>query len=171
MPLALVILFGCAVICAWTDLRTRRIPNLVVIPAIVIALMAGYQEFGWQVGLKPALQGVGLALLVMIPGYRLRAFGAGDAKLMMLVGAAAGPEALLIIFGIAVVLSALAGVTMAIIKRRFKVLASNMQIGVMSLAARDFDSMTWVSKETAYRVPFAVAVLIALPIWLKYFST
>ncbi len=44
-------------------------------------------------GLWKALAGLGLGLLIMLPLYMLRALGAGDVKLMAMVGAFLGPNA------------------------------------------------------------------------------
>lgn len=74
---------------AVTDLATRRIPNLMLLAALLVALplKAAAGELadgalGWLTG-----------LLLFLPLYLLRGMAAGDVKLMATVGAFAGPAA------------------------------------------------------------------------------
>src|ERR1700751_1600311 len=75
-----------------SDLHSRRIPNWLVLTGLTLALAVrlggaraaqGYSA--WGLGL---LTGGGLFL----PLYLLRGMGAGDVKLMAMVGAFVGPE-------------------------------------------------------------------------------
>ena len=72
------------------DLRTRRIPNWLVLVGLLTGIAVNVTVFEWE-GLRASLLGMGLAALIDIPLYALRAMGAGDAKLMMAVGAMVGP--------------------------------------------------------------------------------
>lgn len=87
---------------AWTDLRERRIPNLIVLAGI----LAGFAGRTYSEGLDGALlslQGIGLAFATHLPLYLLRATGAGDVKLMAAVGAIAGPMNWVYIFAFSAV--------------------------------------------------------------------
>lgn len=70
---------------SWTDIHTRRIPNVVIGPAIGVALIA----MSWTLGAGPALLGAVVGPLPLIFG-RLFAgatqVGMGDIKLAIFIG-------------------------------------------------------------------------------------
>lgn len=77
-----------AVLGALVDIRSRRIPNAIVIPSLILVLdLSWWQGAGW-----PALAGMAIAAAAGI-GVRAAAggnFGAGDVKLLAYGGAAVG---------------------------------------------------------------------------------
>jgi len=80
---------GAVILCSvasWWDLRTRRIPNALTIPALVAALCV-HGVLGAGQGLFLSVCGAAVAGALVLPGYALRSTGAGDVKLLMAVGA------------------------------------------------------------------------------------
>jgi len=69
-----------ALLAGWTDWRSRRIPNWLTVPGFFIGLTVNTVAGGW-LGLKIALLGAGLGLLVLLPFVLVRSLGAGDWKL------------------------------------------------------------------------------------------
>lgn len=91
---ALALVIAVAVV---TDLRSRRIPNVLVLSGIAAALLS--HAAIWLAG-SPALAGTALwsplaglatGFAFLLPLHLLRAMGAGDVKLMAMVGAFVGP--------------------------------------------------------------------------------
>lgn len=86
----LLVLLGAAAICDW---RTYRIPNAITIGGIVFALAYTAAEppsivAGWTW----APSGMLVGLMALLPMYAIGAMGAGDVKLMAMVGAFLGLE-------------------------------------------------------------------------------
>lgn len=83
---------GAVLVCGaatYWDLRERRIPNAVTLPALGLALcLHGATQAGQ--GLLLSALGAVVAGGLLLPGYLLRATGAGDVKLLMAVGALLG---------------------------------------------------------------------------------
>jgi prepilin peptidase CpaA len=94
-PILQAVLVLTVVTAAVYDLRFRRIPNWLVLVGLVLGVGLNttlYAVAGMHLaGLTRALLGMGLALLIYVPLYALRAMGAGDAKLMAAVGSMVGP--------------------------------------------------------------------------------
>jgi prepilin peptidase CpaA len=78
-----VLLCGAA---AWLDLRHRRIPNALTLPAVAVALSLHLASNGGT-GLLLSAAGMLVAAAVVLPGYALGFTGAGDVKLLAAVGA------------------------------------------------------------------------------------
>ena len=74
---------------ALLDWRSRRIPNWLTVPGFLSGVTLHVVLNGWQ-GLRFALAGGALALILLLPLVMLRALGAGDWKLMGAVGAFLG---------------------------------------------------------------------------------
>ena len=67
------------------DWRTRRIPNWLTVPALLVGVVANSVAGGWA-GAKSSLLGAGLGLAVLLPFVLVRSLGAGDWKLVGALG-------------------------------------------------------------------------------------
>jgi prepilin peptidase CpaA len=74
---------------ALLDWRSRRIPNWLTVPGLLSGIAVNTVLEGWH-GALFSLEGVGLALILLLPLVVMRALGAGDWKLMGAVGAFLG---------------------------------------------------------------------------------
>ena len=119
MLLPAFLLCALLALAVWHDVLTRRIPNWLVLSGMLLGLAlnailpsgAGFfSEPSGAIGFVLALQGAALGLAMLLPLYAFGAMGAGDVKLMAMVGAFLGPES---IFGTAL-LSLLAGGVLAL---------------------------------------------------------
>ncbi len=74
---------------ATTDLRDHRIPNALVFPVLLVALLGHFISGGLN-GLLFSLAGFAVGLLIFFLPFAIRMMGAGDVKLMATVGALLG---------------------------------------------------------------------------------
>jgi prepilin peptidase CpaA len=88
--IASILLAGLLLLAVRHDFRHRRIPNVLVAAGMLAALACAGLADG--IGLRLALAGTALGLLALLPVYALGGLGAGDVKLMAMVGAFIGPQ-------------------------------------------------------------------------------
>jgi prepilin peptidase CpaA len=75
---------------AWSDLRSRRIPNALTMSGLAAALLL--RGIAGPAVLIEGLVGVLLALVLTLPFLMLGVIGGGDAKLLMAIGGFMGPR-------------------------------------------------------------------------------
>lgn len=158
-------------IAGWHDLKHQRIPNVLVLVGVVVGVVCNAllpPGFGFNSGILPgglgwpsALQGMGLGLVVLLPFYWLRAMGAGDVKLMAMVGSFLG------LVGIqgALLGTFLAGGVMALLvalqKKMFWRLMQNMKLmllgGMVKMSVGQTPMMDDVPV-SAGKLPYGVAI-------------
>ncbi|WP_251553647.1 A24 family peptidase [Neobacillus muris] len=82
-------LFTILIISLITDIKYRRIYNVVTFPAMLIGLIGNTVTSGWD-GLFFSLLGLLTGLGLLLIPYALGAMAAGDVKLLMAIGAIEG---------------------------------------------------------------------------------
>jgi len=80
---------ACAVVGAVWDVKTRRIPNFLTLPAFVLGLLLHLVIGGWKQMLYALFAGFVCGVIFLI-FYIAGGMGAGDVKLMTAVGCIAG---------------------------------------------------------------------------------
>ena len=151
----LTILF--VAVCIVSDVRTRRIPNVLTGPALLagIALNAGIG--GWS-GLQGSLAGMAVAMVVLIGPFALGGIGGGDVKMMAAVGALLGP--ILVIRSLVAGLALGGVVTVAHLARQMRLkekLASTGRMAVNAVLSRSVEPLRLpASGPTAVLLPYSV---------------
>ncbi|MES2222988.1 MAG: A24 family peptidase [Acidobacteriota bacterium] len=96
-------------IATFTDLRSCRIPNWLVLPFLVAGVAVSGWMHGWH-GVEQSLLGIALGTAILGVFCWMGGMGMGDLKLVAAVGAWIGPEQLLF----ALVLTGIVGGVMAL---------------------------------------------------------
>jgi prepilin peptidase CpaA len=147
-----------AALAAFTDLRSRRIPNWLTVPGAVVGVAANVALGGWG-GLKTSLVGVGLGLVLLLPFVLLRSLGAGDWKLAGALGAFTGAGKLLdLLLGSVFVAGAMA-LALVIYKRRLRQTVRNIGHILVSLVTfRLPGSQVSLDNPQSLKIPYGVAL-------------
>lgn len=83
------ILIMILVICLITDIKERKIYNKVIFPGLLIAVAGSAVMNGWE-GVTQSMLGFLTGLGILLIPYLLGGMGAGDVKLLALIGAFKG---------------------------------------------------------------------------------
>jgi prepilin peptidase CpaA len=113
-----IALIGLTGIAAITDSRSRRIPNVLVLAGFIVGLALNAWLAGWS-GVQQSLMGFGLAALIYVPLFLLRAMGGGDVKLMAAAGAIVGPRDWFTLFILASIAGGAIAIAMLLSRRAF----------------------------------------------------
>ena len=154
----------------WSDVKSQRIPNLLVFFGAGLGLLLNSvlpEGFGFvsalpgAVGLWKALEGLALGLVVFLPMYMLRAMGAGDVKLMAMVGAFIGPNALigaiLLTFLIGGALSMLTALRRGTLRQLFDNLKTMLLSSFFKAVLREMPTVD-AAPVSAGKMPYGVAI-------------
>jgi len=80
-----------AAVAAFWDLRTKRIPNWLTLPAILLGLAVNAVLSG-AAGLWASFLGTAVGAALLLVPFAMGGMGAGDVKMLAAVGAIAGPR-------------------------------------------------------------------------------
>lgn len=159
-----VLLGAVAGIAAVSDWQSRTVPNWLTLAGFVSGCIANTWTGGLP-GLGDALAGAGLALLVHVPLWLLRASGGGDVKLMAALGAIAGLRDWLMLFAISAVLGGVAAIAVVLWRgaaRRTLRNIGNIAGRFIRLRPPALD----VRDQTSLTIPRGVVVGIAVIVFL-----
>jgi len=78
------------VVCLITDLKERKIYNIVLIPLLIFGLIYNVLTGGWA-GFSQTVFGMLTGLGILIVPFAMGGIGAGDVKLLAVIGAVKGP--------------------------------------------------------------------------------
>lgn len=107
-----LILISATSICGITDLKERRIPNIITYPLLLYSLI-----YNIYIGnFKIAIIGFTLAFVVGFIGLCLNNLGAGDVKLMSAIGMSLGTTLMIEIMFVAAILGLMWGLLFSIYK-------------------------------------------------------
>ena len=142
-----------------SDVKSRRIPNRLVGPALLIALATHGVMGGWA-GLLGSAAGMLAAAGLLLPGHLARWMGAGDVKLMAAVGAwVAWPQAVVAVLA-ALVAGGVLAIGIAVRRRIFmRTLHGAAAIGFWALTTPAASGSS-APAVTGVRFPFAVAAAL-----------
>jgi len=150
-----------------TDLRTRRIPNVLTCSAAAGAVLFHLATGGWQAA-GWSIVGLFVGAFLFLPMFALRGMGAGDVKLLAAVGACLGPGqvamvalATSLVGGVMAVVVALAyGYLRKALTNIYLLLVHWRVMGVSPLPAVTLEQAS--GPRLAYAFPIAIGTVVTL---------
>ena len=127
------------VVCLFTDLKQRKIYNKVIFPVLIFGIIYNIVTAGLP-GLYQSLLGMAAGLGILIIPFALGGMGAGDVKLLAVIGAVKGP--LFVLY--AAIGMALAGGILALVVLAYK--------GMLFQSIRIFLRGIWLMIISRFRV-------------------
>lgn len=159
-PLATASLAFLLVASAISDLRRHRIPNPISLGGIALAFLLQSANHGAD-GALIALGGLSAGFLVFVVPYAFSATGAGDVKLMMMVGAFLGWTHTLNAAVATLFIGALMGVAVLAARGGLTAMASRYGTMLFALAAKRPTYLSPQPGEAAStRFPYALAIAL-----------
>ena len=160
---------GVAAVACITDLRSRRIPNVLTFGAAAAALLA-HLLVGGLSAVPQAMLGWLVGAALFLPFFLLGGMGAGDVKLVAALGAWLGPEGTLPLVIYASIAGGVIALAVALGRGYLRTALRNVG-GLLAywwyVGPRRMDSMTLERSQSprlAYAVPVLVGTLVT--IWL-----
>ena len=158
-----LLLLGLLLAAALVDMRRHRVPNLISLGGLVIALGLNTWLLGLGTqGLLSALGGVLVALLIFLPFYAMGGMGAGDVKLMAMVGAFVDPRHAMLAAGLSLAAGSLMGLAILLYRRGALLMARRYASTFQCLAVTGKWSYVppSVDEPAAVRFPYAIAIAL-----------
>jgi prepilin peptidase CpaA len=168
LPVALAI--GVAGAAAASDLRTRRIPNVLTFGGAAMAMVV-HGILGGTASLAMCLGGWLLGIALFFPFFAMRGLGGGDVKLLGALGACLGPYAVLYVGFYSTLAGGVLAVVVALKARYLRQALANLKfLGTfwLTVGVRPVDGVTLDDKGSprlAYAVPMMAGLLVTL--WLQ----
>jgi prepilin peptidase CpaA len=166
-----VVLIALLMAAAVIDWRTYRIPNWLTVGGMAFgaAYNTAFPPAG-QYGILFALAGLGCGLIVFLPLYALRIMGAGDVKLMAMVGAFVGLPGIFSAVLYTLIVGGAAALGMAIYRRAFRRMASNViditQSLMIAAIAGYRPPSAMEGRASIGKLPYGISIAVGTIAWL-----
>lgn len=158
-----------ALVTSVTDIRTRRIPNWIVVAGFAAGISGNVYAFGW-LGLRGALLGFLCGFALYLPLYLLQGRGGGDLKLMAAMGTITGYPNFLFLFLLTSIFGGIFAVGYLLIRGGLIRALSNVVYIVKELLLFRPPSLgrpeLSIENAKALTMPHAVVVAIAVLVFL-----
>jgi len=157
-----------SIIAGWIDVRSRRIPNWLTVPAFAAGVTAN-TILGGTAGLRASLLGALLGLGLLLPFVLLRSLGAGDWKLAGALGAFAGNKGSGNIIDLLIGSVFVAGLmALALIIYKGRVLQTVRNIGHILVSLVTFrlpESRVSLDNPDSLKIPYGVALALTVALY------
>jgi len=154
------VLLGTALmICLFTDLKYRKIYNKVLIPALTLGFGLNIYQSGFS-GLVKSGQGFLLGAALLILPFIFGGIGAGDVKLLALVGAIKGSTFVFYSFLGMGLSGGIIALGILLYQRRLAGVLHNLAHGLALLISTRFQVVSFPGDDTKIMFPYGAAIFL-----------
>ncbi len=165
----LATLLGVAV---FSDLRTRRIPNVLVATGITLGFLFQaaapegdglFSRWWGAIGPLQGLYGLLTGLALFMPFYMLRTLGAGDVKLLGMVGVWFGPRPMIGVFLLTLLVGGVLALVVALWNRSLRQALGNIRFMLTDTVVRvtsGGSGQVAAPARISGRLPYAIAIAV-----------
>ena len=159
-----IILTVLLLIACWQDFHDYRIKNNLIVIGTVFGIVLNTFLFA-ETGFLDSLIGLGFGLLLLLPFYLLRIMGAGDVKLLAMIGAFVGQNDILWVFLYTLVAGGLLALVFSLWHGKQRRMIENVVLTCLPvLSASRFEwlkgnsSFSTEASQSAGKLPYAIAI-------------
>jgi len=149
----------CAIVGSVFDVKSRRIPNFVTFPAILLGLSMHLVQGGWS-HLLSALAAGTICGLVFLVFYLAGGMGAGDVKLIFAVGCIAGLSHVAYLLVLTAISGGVMAVGVALVRGRLQQTLMNVALLTSHHTRQGLRPHSELNLSNAHtvRLPYALAI-------------
>ena len=150
---------------AVVDYRSHRIPNWLVLSGILFGVIynVAFPPFPHANVLWP-LEGLGMGFIIFLPLYLIGAMGAGDVKLMTMVGAIIGPVGMIWVLPLTMIAGGALSILLVLVRgtagRMLRNLMMLFRLGFLNTLSGARPDLHIEAGASAGKLPYGVAIAI-----------
>lgn len=147
------------------DIRARRVPNWLIVTGLAAGVGGAWVG---STGVGQSMLGALTGLIIMLPFYLLRAMGAGDAKLMAVVGSFLGPMPVAGVTLLSLVAGGVISLGAAVWMGTLPRVVGNLRLMGCVVVSGRAAKLSLRDVQTTGRLPYALAICCGtgLQLWL-----
>ncbi len=156
-----ILLFLTISICLFTDIKKRKIYNKVLVPSLLFGIIINIIGDGWS-GLLGSAEGFLLGLGLLFLPFWGNGVGAGDVKLLAVIGAIKGMSFVFNTFLGMALAGGLIGLGILSYQGRLLAVLTNMGRGLFILFLSGFRVLTFRDSTEKNLFPYGIAIAIGV---------
>jgi prepilin peptidase CpaA len=156
-----VLLMVTLLICLYTDLKKRKIYNAVLLPSLLLGLFLNWLYDGHR-GLINSEQGFLLGLGLLLIPFLIGGVGAGDVKLLAVIGGIKGTEFVFLTFLGTGIAGGIIALGILIYQRRLGETLRNLGRGLLILVISRFRVAAFGVDDEKNLYPYGVAISLGV---------
>ena len=146
-------------ICLVTDIRRKKIYNVILMPALIAGFAINIYNLGLT-GLIFSIKGFFVGLIFLLFPFIWGGIGAGDVKLLAAIGAIKGPEFVFYAFLGAGLTGGIIAVIILLFQKRLFSTLRDLWKGIIVLFATKFKVANFGSKNANNMFPYGIAITL-----------